>query len=236
MVLDLDKVAMDLDGTILRSNSFACKLINYRCGARLAYDDIQDYDWWDSSGWRAIFNETYDIIDDFGLRTAIEPYDEKTSAVLYDLMNGYHHQGRVTGPLHIVTYNNPEAEQSIREWLRLRAGVVGREKVEVHCLGRPSKADDHNIPDKAELDFQVFVDDNPGLAIEIGENHPEKVCLMANTGLNEDVNEEDYQNVIRWHSWVQLENLLFDIGRHEHDLTKALDDYYFTESVAELPD
>lgn len=236
MTLDLSRVALDLDGTVIRSNSFVCDLINYRTGANLAYNDIIDYQWWDTSSWRPVFNETYDLIDDLGLRPAIAPYDERTPAILYDLTHGYNDQGRVEGPLTIVTYNNQEAEESIREWFRLRAGIIGRDRLEINCMGRPQYDGDRSIPDKVDLDFDVFVDDNPKLATKIGTEYPDKLCLLANTGLNENVSDEHYGNVFRWHSWVQLEDILMDIGRHDGDWEKAIEGAEFIDAVAELPD
>jgi len=200
IVIDLSNLAIDFDGTVTRTNDLVCKLINYRCGTELDYDDVQYTGWWDDSPFNEVFHETHELIDQLGLRLSYEPYDEKTCSIIYDLVNAPSPPTR--GTLNVLTCNPEKTGENIAEWFRLRTGVYYN--INVNCVGRVSATE------KLAYDYDYYVDDSSELARAVQASDNGETLFLMNTNWNENIVEGD--GVIRCSSWTELVDALWNHG------------------------
>lgn len=183
------RIAIDLDGTLMKTTDLVCRLINYRLGTSLDHRHVNDWHAWERMGLDKIFWETYDLLDD-GVRILAEPYDDHTMAALSLLL--------MATDADIVTCNKPVAEAHVFQWAN-RNGVMLPADTNVVCLADGDVRSDTR--DKAALPYDIYIDDSPKLA-EVIRDMPYKTLLLMNTNWNDGVEESD--NIIRMHSWSDV--------------------------------
>jgi 5'(3')-deoxyribonucleotidase len=161
------KVACDFDSTLADTLKVVLDLFNFKYGLSLTREDIADWDWKvNAKVWgftekgakevEADFWKVYDLFDTTHLRRAIPPVDPMACGAVKWLVKRGHQ-------VDIVTSNRPEAEMSIRAWL------FG------HGLDLPLRMLDRKTASyKAELDYDVMIDDAPSLAKAITEQYLEQ--------------------------------------------------------------
>ena len=161
------KVACDFDSTLADKLKVVLDLFNFKYGLSLTREDIVDWDWKvNAKVWgfteegakevEADFWKVYDLFDTTHLRRAIPPVDPMACGAVKWLVKRGHQ-------VDIVTSNRPEAEMSIRAWL------FG------HGLDLPLRMLDRKTAShKAELDYDVMIDDAPSLAKAITEQYLEQ--------------------------------------------------------------
>lgn len=165
------KVACDFDSTLADTLKVVLDLFNFKYGLGLTREDIVDWDWKKNAKvWgfteegaqevEADFWKVYDLFDTTHLRRAIPPVDPLACGAVKWLVKHGHQ-------VDIVTSNRPEAEMSIRAWL------FG------HGLDLPLRMLDRKTGShKAELDYDVFIDDAPSLAKSIADLY-DKQCVSV---------------------------------------------------------
>lgn len=188
------KIAVDFDGTLARTADFICELINFRTGSNHTYKEINSWDYWENIGKGKDFWDAYDFMDKNG-RLLIKPYDNYVFESLRKI------NSLKWNEFHIVTANNEEAANQIYNWVDTY-GFFNEDdylRFNVHCIGRKTSAE------KLELDYDLYIDDNPGLALE-AKNYPNKTILLANAPWNKHV--PNTNNVFRFQSWKEIPELV----------------------------
>jgi len=149
------KIAVDFDSTLADTLKVVLDLINFKRGTKLVRDNVVSWDWKENAqlwGWdhpqdaEDDFWMIYDLFDTTHLRRAIPPTDPTACGSVKWLIKRGH-------DVRIVTSNKPQSEVSIRSWL-FGHGL----ELPLDIIGRKSARE------KAEMDFDVFIDDSPSLA------------------------------------------------------------------------
>jgi len=165
------KVACDFDSTLADTLKVVLDFFNFKYGLCLTREDIVDWDWKvNAREWgftekgakqvEADFWKVYNLFDTTHLRRAIPPVDPMACGAVKWLVKRGHQ-------VDIVTANRPEAEMSIRAWL------FG------HGLDLPLRLLDRKTArHKAELGYDVLIDDAPSLAKSIADLYDEQ-CVSV---------------------------------------------------------
>jgi 5'(3')-deoxyribonucleotidase len=191
------KIALDADGTLFKTNDLVCRLINYKYGTFISSKDIKSWSFWDDMGMKKEFWETFNLIALSNIRLSSEPYDENTINVLNAFLT---HPFLGMVHIDIVTCNTPESVKFIQEWLSLR----GIRALPIIHLG-------HVCPsEKLNLDYDVYIDDNPNLAEKIVD-FPGKRLLLANARWNENI--QNSSQITRFRAWKELPDALLPLTR-----------------------
>lgn len=193
------KIAIDYDGTIAKTMEFVCELINLQTGRNYNYKDVKSWDFWEKEGWEKQFWNSYNFLDKNG-RLSIKPYDDHVFKSLDKL---------VEGRLDIVTANNEIAANDIASWVDYYGNYDHDYRwldFKVNCIGRKTAAE------KLSLDYDLYIDDNPNLAIEAA-NHPNKRVLLANAPWNKEI--PNSFNVRRFESWEEIPKLIESIKSYD---------------------
>lgn len=187
------KIAVDFDGTLAKTSCFICELINFKTGHNHTYKDINKWNYWQEVGLEKEFWAAYDFMDKKG-RLSLEPYDEYTIPCLREMSS------QKGDSVDIVTANNQSAKSHIEDWIKYK-GVYKASPLNLNvvCLGRVS------CKEKLELDYDIYIDDNPNMAQEIS-NFPKKFLFLANAPWNKDI--KNTENVKRFESWKFIYKLL----------------------------
>lgn len=146
------KIAVDVDGTLADIHTPFIEELNKNHEANTRLDDITDYDF--ATAFDHIDLATEEIVkvlqEIWHSETEIKPIDENAASIISKLSEN--------NQIDIVTAN--EAHEPIRIWL---------EKNSI-----PHENFIHSTFDKHNLDYDIFVDDNPRLA----KREPEKTILF----------------------------------------------------------
>jgi 5'(3')-deoxyribonucleotidase len=186
------KIACDVDGTLMKTTSFICSLINFRHGTNFSFKDVNSWDFWQKNGFEKDFYEAYNFLDEFG-RGSIQPYDEHTLSSLGKINSFDNEFGRLIH-LDFVTANNSDSEVHIRDWItNNKRPYLG--PYWINCLGRTT------CDAKLALDYDLYIDDNPELAIKI-KDYPNKKLLLPNCPWNKNI--KDCEQVARFESWNEV--------------------------------
>jgi hypothetical protein len=191
------RIAVDFDGTLVRSGDLVCRLINFRHGTSYTTKEWKTWSHWKDIGLDKTFWEIYDLMDSSRLRLSFEPYDTH-------VVNTLRHLQAVYAEVDIVTSNSLDAKESIEAWLRLHM----EHPPKVRCLGRTKPTD------KLALGYDLYIDDAPALA-----ERAQKAgvpLLLPNCRWNESVPDSEF--VKRFHSWSQVPRMVADFQK-----VKALD-------------
>jgi uncharacterized HAD superfamily protein len=193
------KISLDFDGVLGRTMSTVCDIMNILTGGNHTHKHIITWDYWQDLGHNDQFNRILDYFDREG-RLMIKPYDEHIFTSLWKIRN-------LNCQVHVVTANSKSAEKSIWDWVIYNYGVGKNEPFycpisSVNCLGRVSATD------KLNLDYSIYIDDSPHLAIE-AVKHPDKQILLANAPWNKNIKNSN--NVIRFESWKEVPGLVKNI-------------------------
>lgn len=186
------EVALDFDGTCVRTMDLICHMVNFKRGTNFTARDIKSWDFWQQAGYDEDFWGVYDMFDTTDLRQTLAPYDRWTGYMIAAM-------AARCKRVDLVTCNRPEAGPSIRAWLDKYVPDRFSDLVSVRCLGRVT-------PDeKVSLGYNVYLDDGPHLAVAV-EREPGVYMGLANARWNEHVVESD--RVRRWRSSSDLIRLL----------------------------
>lgn len=180
------KIACDFDGVLCRTMDKVCEFVNKKRGTNLTYKDITGWSWLQDNGFHDEFWEKYDLFDKEG-RLELEPYDQDTISVLNDLATRHE--------VEVLTCNDPSATQGIEAWLVKWGGP----KVKVNCIGRKGGHD------KLALDYEFYLDDNPGMAEAI-KDFPGKTQILLQAPWNR--NTKETEQVKRVKGWKEIKELL----------------------------
>lgn len=190
------KIACDVDGTLMKTTSFICSLINFRHGTKFSFKDVDSWDFWQKNGFEKDFYEGYDFLDEFG-RLSIEPYDKYTLNALGTINNIQNYHGRAIH-LDFVTANKDKSTTHIRDWIELKKRkYLG--PYWINCLGRTG------CDAKLALDYDLYIDDNPELSIKI-KDYPNKKLLLPNCPWNKEI--KNCEQVTRFESWAEVSGLV----------------------------
>lgn len=191
------KIAIDVDGTILKTMCFVCSLINFKLGTNYTFKDIKNWTYWQDIGLDKEFWETYNFMDCYG-RLLIKPYDSYVFSSLSKI------NSIINNKFTLLTANNESAEPSIYEWMEINCGnpELYLPWFDIKCIGRTT------CKEKLGLDFQIYLDDNPNMADEI-VNFPDKKMILFNCPWNKNVKETN--QVKRVESWKEVPGLIKNI-------------------------
>ncbi len=199
------KIAVDYDGCLAKTMDFVCDLINFKTGGTHNYKDIKTWTHWEDIGLGKEFWDCYDFLDKKG-RLLIKPYDGYVFSALNKIESD-------NGKLNVVTANNEVAINDITSWINYYGEYDGDMKwlnFEVNCIGRKTAAE------KLELDYDIYIDDNPHLA-EAAQDFLNKRILLANAPWNKHI--PNSENVRRFESWDEIPKLIesIKVGDYECD-------------------
>lgn len=189
------KIAVDYDGCLAKTMDFVCELINFKTGNNHTYKEINRWTYWEDIGLGKEFWDCYDFLDKNG-RLLIKPYDRYVTNSLDEI-------NRLIGSFDIVTANNKSAGNQIEEWIYMI--YINPENVpifNINCIGRKTAAE------KLELNYDIYIDDNPNLA-EAAIDFPNKKILLANAPWNKHI--KNSFNVKRFESWKEIPKLIKNI-------------------------
>lgn len=175
------RVAVDFDGTLADTNALVLDLMAYRLGEQEIKPFRSARDWFfyqKSPETKKAFWDAYDLMDRTHLRRAIRPLSPLAPAVVKWLVSRGH-------SVDVVTANHERAVPDMRAWLfghGLDTPVVALNRV-------PAEK-------KAELDYDLFIDDSPFLAEAIFQHAYEKKSLkrllLIHAYYNEGVEDHNY--------------------------------------------
>lgn len=187
------KLAIDADGTIFRTMSLVCGLVNIKKGTNYTYKDITSWDFWKKEGLEKEFWEVYDLMDNSDLRLNLRPYDLDTVDVLKSISL------IIKQPLDILTCNHEKAAQSIKDWF---VSWKNRSpEVNVICIGRADSKE------KLELPYDIYIDDSPHMA-DIIKDYPDKQMILMNAPWNKEIKNTNQIN--RAENWNEVYMLIYN--------------------------
>lgn len=195
------KIAVDADGTIMKTMDFVCDQINFKYNKNYSYKDITSWTFWNDIGYEKDFWEIYNYMDQKG-RLLLEPYDNYVLQSLSEI-------NLITKqPFDILTANDKTAARHIYKWITYNGGYGKDEAFSypnytVKCLGRVDSLE------KLKLPYNFYIDDSPGLADKI-VNYPNKFLALANAPWNKHI--KDRFNVKRFESWEEVPNLIKNLS------------------------
>lgn len=192
------KIAVDVDGTIMKTMCFVCSLINFKTGSNYTFKDIDRWTYWQDVGLNDVFWEAFDFLDSHG-RLLIKPYDNDVFHSLVEINE------IIKNKFTLLTANNESAEPSIYEWMEVKCGnsELYLPWFDIKCTGRTT------CKEKLALDFNLYLDDNPQMTEEI-VNFPDKQMILFNCPWNKNV-KESFQ-VKRVESWKEVPDLIKNLS------------------------
>ncbi len=188
------KVALDFDGTLADTGSLILLLMNWRLGTSYKMEDWDSWGFWAGMSPEAekAFWGLFDLMDESYLRRALPPMDPFAPAVVKWLMKRGHEVNLVT-----VNSNTKKALDSFNGWLWAQ-GI----EMPVVAMGRTNVS-------KAELDYDLFIDDSPRLAEDMGRHQNKKLILLRRP-LNKSVAATP--NVYPAENWEEVKEVLLELG------------------------
>lgn len=169
------KIALDLDGTLADIIGLWLREYNKKSENRLEYDEIDRWDFWVRLGYTSdqFFKE---LSECWNRWMHVKPLEDNISFIVERLSR--------LGKVDIVTARDPENNISVKRWLEY-----------------------HEIPyndyilvargiDKAELDYDLFIDDSPINAKQISNYR--KMVLLYSQPWNRDLEENMYVRRIKY--------------------------------------
>lgn len=192
------RIALDFDGTIADTNKLILDLMNWRLGTKYTMKDWNSLNFWQNMGPDAEkgFWGLFDLMDATYLRRALPPTDPFAPAVVKWMMKRGHE-------VHLVSMNKEAARPSFEGWLWAQ-GI----EMPIVTRGRGSPKD------KAELDYDIFIDDAPDL-VEHMKEHPKKFLILFRRPLNDSVVGPGKilpENVWLANDWLEIKALLELMG------------------------
>lgn len=178
------KIAIDLDGVLAESMIVWCELANKEFGTQLKIDDLDTWASWRKFGISK--NDFYRLLDESWEDWKQIPPTEPNIARKVSSIRQY-------GELDIVTGRSATTEKAARNW-------VDHQKIPYNQFVR--------VPgwrEKADLGYDVFVDDAPDLMPLISRG------LLAWAVLYDrpwNQNVQNMRKVVRAKSWKQIPKLL----------------------------
>lgn len=188
------KVALDFDGTLADTSSLILTLMNWRLGTSYKPEDWNSWGFWTNMNPEVekAFWGLFDLMDESYLRRALPPTDPFAPAVVKWLMKRGHEVNLVT-----VNSNTKKSLDSFNGWL----WAQGLE-MPVVAMGRTNVS-------KAELDYELFIDDSPRLAADMGR-YPAKKLILLRRPLNASVVAS--KNVFPAENWEEVKKVLLELG------------------------
>lgn len=160
-------------------------LMNLLHKENLRKEDITTWDFFQQEKYRESFWSVVNLYDTTYLRRAIPPMDTFVVSVVKHLQKSHE--------IPIVTMNQPACVPSIKEWLFVH-GI----DAEVIAVGR-------NAFSKADLPFDLFIDDAPKVIEHIIEKYPHKVGIIFDQPWNQNIRQS--VNVFRAKTWLEVLNI-----------------------------
>ncbi len=162
------KIALDLDGTLADIIGVWLTEYNSKNGKRLEYDSIDRWDFWIRLGYTPtrFFRELSNCWKRWHL---IKPIEERVGESVEELNK--------IGRVDIVTARDAESSIYAKEWLR-------HNNIRYNNFVLVAKGSD-----KAELDYDVFIDDSPINARKISSYN--KLVLLYDQPWNRDIKAND---------------------------------------------
>jgi 5'(3')-deoxyribonucleotidase len=143
------RIAVDFDSTLAETLSFVCQLVNYREGTNFKPEEVDSWTFFQDHGYEKAFWGAYDLMDATHLRRAIRPQSPFACPTIKWLTQRGH-------AVELLTSNSATAVKDMQGWL-FGHGL----DIPVKALGRVSPHE------KAALEYDLFIDDAPGLAEEM---------------------------------------------------------------------
>lgn len=184
------KIACDWDSTLADSNVVITYLMNFKHGTNYAKADIDSWTFW-TDRYGDDFWRIFDLFDHTYLRRAIPPTDPLACAVVKWLVKRGHE-------VEIVTSNHEASIPTIRAWL-FGHGL----DLPIRSLGRI------DAEHKAALEYDLLIDDAPGLAAAMAAQPQRKMILV-----DQPWNQENHlpPNVWRLKDWALATDRLIAMG------------------------
>lgn len=180
------RISVDYDNTIANTSVITTALLNFKTGSKYKAEDINSWDWWKEIGEIDSFWAIYDMFDKTYLRRSIPPMGPFATAVVKWLIDeGVH--------VDILTGNHVESVPSIQAWCFM------------HGIDAPVIAVGRTNHGKAGLDYDIFIDDYPGLAEQIRE-YKDKTLLLYDRPYNQGI--ELPSNTHRCKDWLEILDFL----------------------------
>jgi hypothetical protein len=202
------RVAVDLDGTIIRMNDLVADLINFRHGVDHDATDFSYWGWLEDNGYGEDLWDAYDFADEIGARVGCGPYDGDVVDVLEVLSMVY--------DTDIVTCNGEEVVSQMWDWFNIYSSSeqmdVFLEQLDIRTIGRV------DVNNKLDLEYDLYIDDSPNLINDIPD-HPESLVLVMNAPWNEpealDIDLDDYANAVRVRSWEEVYDIVTGVASEQ---------------------
>lgn len=174
------RIAVDCDDTLCDFHTLYAQLLTWKTGTLYDPNSFTKWTSVQDNGNEKAFWGFLDLLETSHLRRAMAPVDILACPSIKWLVRRGH-------DVHILTANRDAARESITSWLFMH-GL----ELPLDMIGRK------NPHEKAALDFDFFIDDAPGLAVEMGEQ-PSKRLFLVPQPWNRQVIPT--RNVITSFSW-----------------------------------
>jgi uncharacterized HAD superfamily protein len=183
------KIAVDLDGVLAESMVVWCELANREFGTSFKLDDLDSWSWWRNSPISR--DDFYRILDESWEEWKQIPPTEPRIASWVSRIRRF-------GELDVVTGRSQKTVEAAKKW-------VDYQKVRYNRFVRVS-----GWREKADLDYDVFIDDAPDLMPLISRRLTVWGILYERPW-NQTV--PDLRKVLRAKSWKQIPRILDKIRK-----------------------
>jgi uncharacterized HAD superfamily protein len=183
------KIAVDLDGVLAESMVVWCELANREFGTSLKLDDLDSWSWWRKSP--VSQNDFYRILDESWDEWKQIPPTEPRIASLVSQVGRF-------GELDVVTGRSQKTVEAAKKW-------VDYKRVRYNRFVRVS-----GWREKADLDYDVFIDDAPDL-MPLLSRRLTVWGILYERPWNRTV--PDLRKIIRAKSWKQIPRILGKIRK-----------------------
>ena len=181
------RVALDLDGVSAETMAGFCNLYNKRNGTNLTLDKIKDGYFFKELGFST--ESFISFLDEvWSSWWEIPPTDPKLTVYLEELA------GLESILFDVVTCRSKETIPFARKWLE-------KHKIPYHSL-----INTENSSEKLSLEYDVYIDDNPGLMKKIASNKKQIIGIFYVRPWNSDL--DSLRNVFPAKNWSQISKIL----------------------------
>ena len=200
------RIAIDADDTVMSQIDVLLPLLNWHLGTKIEKKDVVWNFFLSTPEMTKAFWGVYDLYDmkKVYLRRAMPPTDSYAFPVIRELQKLGH-------IVEIVTRNKEASVPHIHDWMwmhgvEIEVRAIQRAKVSIDANGNEKD----NTGKKADLPYDIFIDDSPMVVDPIVAD-PSKTLILYAQPWNRHIDTQA-PNVFRADGWLQVREILKALG------------------------